>query len=62
MPTTRPKPVPRPRKDRMDSISDEERARIEQHDAEMAAYKQQQAEIRAQQEAEYLAKKTSRSR
>lgn len=41
----------------MDSISDEERARIEQYDAEMAAYNQQQSEIRAQQEAEYAAKK-----
>ena len=57
MPIRRPKPVPRPREGRMDSISDEERTRIQQYDAEMAAYKQQQAELRAQQEAEYAARR-----
>lgn len=57
MPIRRPKPVPRPRKDRMDSISDEERARIQQYDAEMAAYNRQRAELRKQQEAEYAARR-----
>lgn len=57
MPIRRPKPVPRPRPDRMDSISDEERARIQQYDREMAAYRQQQAELRKQQETEAAARR-----
>lgn len=46
--TKRPKPVPRPRPERMDSISAEDRARIQQYDAEMAEYNRQQAALREQ--------------
>lgn len=56
-PTRRPKPVPRPSAERMGSVSDEERARIQKYDEEMAEYKRQLVERRAQQEAEYAARK-----
>lgn len=55
--TKRPKPVPRPRPERMDSISAEDRARIQQYDAEMAEYNRQQAALREQQHAEAVAKR-----
>lgn len=55
--TKRPKPVPRPRPERMNSISAEDRARTQQYDKEMAEYRRQTVALRKQQRAEAAAKR-----